>query len=188
MEPLLHFFKKYFPRSSKRGSIIVENALLFPLLVTVLLGSYEMGRYILLQQKLIRSSATIADLVSRSATLTTAEIDDIFNATRSVMVPFNTGANSVMIISSVTRTGNNAPRVTWQRRGAGSLGTPSTIGVQGGNATLPPGFVLPPGDSLIAAEIVYNYSPTFFAQVFHARTIHHYSYMHPRLSPQVVLN
>jgi Flp pilus assembly protein TadG len=43
----------------------VEAALVFPILLTLLLGTFDMGNGILANQKTIRASQIVADLMSR---------------------------------------------------------------------------------------------------------------------------
>ena len=50
----------------RRGALAVEAAMAVPVLAVLLLGGVEVTRFVLLNQKLERTSATVADLVSRS--------------------------------------------------------------------------------------------------------------------------
>ncbi|WP_025899434.1 TadE/TadG family type IV pilus assembly protein [Sneathiella glossodoripedis] len=50
----------------KSAVAMTEFAMLLPLLLLLTVGSFEVGRYALLTQKLDRISATMADLVARA--------------------------------------------------------------------------------------------------------------------------
>lgn len=61
---------------SEEGLAAVEAALIFPILLTLLLGVYDMGNGILANQKAIRASQIVADLITRERTVSAADIDE----------------------------------------------------------------------------------------------------------------
>jgi Flp pilus assembly protein TadG len=143
----------------KAGVAIAEFALAFPFLVLLLLGGFEIGRYVLLEQKLESVAVQTADLVSQAQSISTSELDDIFLAASSIMAPFSLGDKGVIIVTSVSASGGQPAKVNWQRAGGGTASATSLIGTPGGNATLPAGFVVRNGESLIVAEAFYNFTP-----------------------------
>ena len=143
----------------KAGVAIAEFALAFPFLVLLLLGGFEIGRYVLLEQKLESVAVQTADLVSQAQTISTSELDDIFLAANSIMTPFSLDSQGVIIVTSVSASGGQPAKVNWQRAGGGTGSATSLIGTPGGNATLPTGFVVRNGESVIIAEAFYNFAP-----------------------------
>ena len=143
----------------KAGVAIAEFALAFPFLVLLLLGGFEIGRYVLLEQKLESVAVQAADLVSQAQSISTSELDDIFLAASSVRTPFSLGDKGVIIGPAVSASGGQPAKVNWQRAGGGTASATSLIGTPGGNATLPAGFVVRNGESLIVAEAFYNFTP-----------------------------
>jgi Flp pilus assembly protein TadG len=143
----------------KTGVAIAEFALAFPFLVLLLLGGFEVGRYVLLEQKLESVAVQTADLVSQAQSISTSELDDIFLAANSIMTPFSLGDKGVIIVTSVSASGGQPAKVNWQRAGGGTASATSLIGTPGGNATLPTGFVVRNGESVIIAEAFYNFTP-----------------------------
>ncbi|MDH3700594.1 MAG: pilus assembly protein [Alphaproteobacteria bacterium] len=168
----------------KRGGILVEFAMAMPVLLILLIGGVELGRYVLLNQKLDRTVMTISDIVASSTTVTTAEIDQIFDATGLILEPFPFGAEGTVVISSVRRQ-TGSPKVIWQRSGAGSLSVTSLVGVQGGNATLSDNDLVDNSQAIIIGEVFYQYTP-WFTDLIPSSIIRHQSAFRPRQSNEVV--
>jgi hypothetical protein len=143
----------------RTGAILAEFAMVFPIFVVLILGGYEIGRYVLLQQKLASVAVATADLVSQSETITATEVDNIFLAVDHIMVPFTLGDKGRVIVTSIGATGGQAPTVNWQRSGGGTGSGTSRLGAPGGAATLPAGFVVRDGESVIVSEVFYHFSP-----------------------------
>jgi hypothetical protein len=153
-------------RMNQEGLAYIEFAMIAPFLIALLMGTIEMTRFILITQKVEKTSVTIADVVSQASTIKTTELNNIITAANQVMSPYSFGPKGYVIISSVTQTGNytlsNPPLVNWQYKSAGATGSwikPSKIGVVGTAATLPGGLTLDDKDNIIIAEVFYNYSP-----------------------------
>lgn len=142
-----------------RGAVLTEFAMAFPILVVLILGGFEIGRYVLLQQKLQSVAVETADLVSQAETIKATDIDNILIAVDHIMTPFELGGKGVVIVSSIGATGTNPPKVNWQRAGGGTASAVSKLGPAGSNAVLPTGFVVRPGESVIVSEVFYNYEP-----------------------------
>ena len=100
---------------SDRGGVMIEFGFAMPVLVLLMLGGVELGRYVLLHQKLDRTAMTVSDLVARVQTVTTAEVDTIFTAANLVMEPFTMGTQGAVVISSV-KEDSGSPKVIWQRQ------------------------------------------------------------------------
>jgi Flp pilus assembly protein TadG len=166
--------------SDRRGLAAVEFAMMMPILVTLLLATVEIGRYAILYQKLDRTANTMADLVSQSQTITNTDINNLLAAVPNIMTPFSSTTLRKIIVSQVGLVSGVA-KVNWQRSGAGTYAGTSKIGVQGGNATLPAGFTVTATESLIVAEVYYNFSPFIFAPVAPAKVLYRPAYYRPRI-------
>lgn len=173
----------------RRGSVLVETAMAVPVLAVLLLGGVEITRFVLLNQKLERTSATMGDLVSRSVRVFAADLPDIFTAAGFTFEPFDLAGDGRVIVSSIYRTSGTSPRIIWQRAyGAGSGA--STFGVQGADAVLPAGFEVRTGENVIVSEAFFDFVPLFTGDmvgVLEARTLSTYSVMRPRFGPLTVL-
>ena len=186
----------------KSAVAMVEFAMLLPLIMIMTLGSFEVGRYALLTQKLDRISATMADLVARAEALSATEMDNLFNSTDHLAQPFDfTGAGMVIVTSVLGRDGMD-PIIIGQRSKGTITGASSKIGSDGGSATLPTVFTdgdgqtLAEGEGLIVSEVFYNYAP-FFAgdggkllpmDLFNGSTMYRQAFFRPRLSERTTFN
>lgn len=165
----------------RRGTLAVEVAVAIPILLALVLTGIEVTRYVLLNQKIERTAVTMSDLVSQAEVLTEAGLDNLFLATGYVMAPFDMGANGQIVVSSISTAGTSGPTIKWQRSFGGSAGG-SAFGVQGGAATLPTGFVVRPGESIIAAEAFYDFEPAFFDTLLDPVTLYSFAIFRPRFS------
>ncbi len=165
-----------------RGTAVAEAAFVVPLLVTLLMGGIEAGRYILLEQKITRLASNTGDLVAREENVTAADVDQIFTAVGFIVKPFTIDNKGLIFVSSVTRAvGSATPTIDWQYSGAGTASKTSQIGAAGGNATLPATFTMAEGDTVIIAESFYDYEPFFVFSVFiNPREIYHQAFYRPR--------
>lgn len=177
-------------RRDRRGTLAVEAAMAVPVVAVLLLGGVEVTRFVLLNQKLERASATVADLVSRSEKLYAAELPTVFVAAGFTFEPFDLAADGRIILSSIYKGGGTPPRVVWQRAFGGGGGA-SAFGTQGADAQLPDGFVVRDGENVIVGEAFFDFVPLFTGDMtglFDARRLSTYSIMRPRFGPLTTLH
>lgn len=174
----MNLFKRFI--RNNRGSAVVELALAFPVLLLLGFGSFEMTRYILIQQKISKTVSSMSDLVARSPSISNAEMTAMFQAVPHLMDPYNRADDMVVIISSVVNYGSG-PVVAWQRRGGGNIATASRIGTQGNAATLPAGFTLSTNENTIVSEMYYNFRPVVAPNIVGATTNYKVKFNMPRL-------
>lgn len=173
--------------ADRRGSALAEMAVIMPILVFIILAGFEVGRFALLQQKLNRAAVSMADLVSQANGITLADLTSLYEATSYVVRPFDLSTKGLLIVSSISKTGDNPPVVDWQCAGAGTATATSELGVAGSTATLPTGFTLAPGDNAIYAEIVYNYVPFLFPDLIGPKQVRHRALFRPRFGALTAL-
>ena len=178
-------FLRHLPILNTRGGVMVEFAFAMPLLITLLLGGVELGRYVLLHQKLDRTAMTVSDLVARVTSVTPSDLDTVLNAADLVMSPFDFGDKGVVIISSVKqKTPSGQPKVIWQRKGAGTLNQSSELGHTDTDAVLPNNALVSTTQAIVVGETYYTYTPWFITMI-PSTTIRHVAYFRPRLSNEV---
>lgn len=93
---------KLFLKSWKEdlsGIAAVEGALIFPILIFLMLATYDMGNGIVANQKLIRASQVTGDLITRERTVSNAELEEAINAGELALVPQNTATYGIDIVS-----------------------------------------------------------------------------------------
>lgn len=91
----------------------VEAALVFPIMLTMLLGVFDMGNAILINQKAIRASQVTADLVTRDRSVSMSEIDDAIDAGRLSFVPFSDATYGIDVVS-IRFDGDANPQIVWR--------------------------------------------------------------------------
>ena len=161
----------------ERGISAVEFALLAPVLIAFYLGLAEFCQGYMAQKRMGHAASAIADLVAQEDTITTIELDDIFDIGALIMKPFPT-ATLKQRVSAVTRTGTKV-KVDWSR------GDGLTALVKGSELTIP-ADLLSDGQSLIVAEATYDYdSPADYLMPGLTRFQHTY-YLRPRISDKVL--
>jgi Flp pilus assembly protein TadG len=164
----------------KDGALIVEAAMLVSVLTTLSLSGLEIARYALLHQKMERVAASIGDLVAQAETLSETDIANILAAVEHVARPFDVAVNGRVMISSIGATGSSPPAIYWQRIGAGSYAATSKVGTPGGTVALPAGFSVAAGDTVIATEVVYRYTPWVFPELVGTTEVYHSAWFRPR--------
>lgn len=184
---MINFLGKHFtrlPLRDDRGGAMIEFGFAMPVLIMLMMGGIELGRYVLLHAKLDRTAMTVSDLVARVTSLTTEELDTIFSATNLVMAPFSLDDRGVVIVSSVTEV-SGTPTVTWQFKGAGTLLVTSEVGAKGDNAILSDPGMVTATDGLIVGETYFDYSP-WLIDLIPSTRLRHVAVFRPRLNGAVV--
>jgi Flp pilus assembly protein TadG len=166
---------------NKDGVAYVEFALSLPFLLVLFIGSVEVTRFIIVSQKVEKSAVTISDVVSQAENITTTQLNQLITAVEQVMQPYSFDSNGFVVISSVSKTGTNAPRINWQYTGGGTWTQPSQIGTTGLTATLPNGLTLNDRDTVIIAEVYYNYTTLIPSELISNRQLYRVAVFKPRL-------
>lgn len=134
----------------RRGVSAVEFAMLAPVLIVFYFALAELCQGFMAQKRVGHVAAVVADLVAQDDVTSTAEINDIFQAGRLILEPFP-HADLDQRVSSVTRNSSGQVRVDWSRgSGMSARAANSTV-------TLPRADMLANGESLIMAEVAYDY-------------------------------
>lgn len=98
---------------SEDGMAAVEAALVFPVLLAVLLGTYDLGNAILANQKTIRASQVTADLIARNSMVDSVMIEDSIEAGELALEPFSTSSYGVDIVS-ISFDDNGDASIDWR--------------------------------------------------------------------------
>jgi Flp pilus assembly protein TadG len=94
---MMRHIKHYIKDTS--GIAATEAALIFPILLIVLLGVFDLGNGILAAQKTVRASQVTADLVTRSRTISQNELDEAMDAGELALAPFGVASFGVDVAS-----------------------------------------------------------------------------------------
>ena len=164
----------------EQGTSIVEFAIVAPILALLTMVSTDVGMYILLHQKLESAAFSAADLAARGDTISVAQLTDIYSSMAHIMDPFDVGANGVAIVSGVGAIEDDSPEVNWQMAGGGGLSAASQVGGEGEAATLPDELTILADQTVIVAEIYYQFEP-LFGMILNPVTMRRAYYARPRL-------
>lgn len=162
----------------RRGIAATEFALILPLMILVLAGTVELGNALLLDRKVTRAAHNAADLVAQARSVTTAELDDIFDAVQQILQPFP-ATMQITVTSVYFDPATNALRVVWSQTRNG------TALAQGSSFTLPQANMLLPGESVIVSQISYAYAPLFADLILDNITLKDQAFLKPRRVAQV---
>ena len=176
-------------RDDRRGAVLVEMAFAVPIVLVMILGCFDTGRYILLHQKMDRAASTMADLVSRPNSISQSDIDSMFSAASELLNPYDLTTNGLVVITSVSRAAGDSARIDWQHEGGGGLSVNSNVGTSVGQlATMPDGFTVSEGENVIVSEVFFDHEPMFLEYLLGSGVVSHTSVRKPRRSDLSTLN
>ena len=69
-----------------RGVAYLEFAIILPFILALLMGSIEVSRYIIVSQKVEKTSITLSDVISQGKTISTSNLDNMIYASSQVML------------------------------------------------------------------------------------------------------
>ncbi len=77
----------------------VEAAMIFPVMLTLFMGVFDLGNAILANQKTIRASQVVADLITRNNVVSATDISEAIEAGRLAFEPLDSSSFGVDIVS-----------------------------------------------------------------------------------------
>lgn len=161
---------------NEEATAVLEAAMLFPPMLTMLMGVFDLGNGIMLGQKTIASSQTAADLTARDRTVDAGEIEQIISAAQLAYEPF--GLNGFGIdIASVRFDENQVPEVLWRVTRDMQPNNSAVDSVEG---------LAPEGEGMVIATIRYSYRPLFSSLFMDDFNFQEVAFARGRRSPTVV--
>lgn len=82
-----------------RGVSSIEAAFIFPIMLLLFIGVYDIGNAVLMNEKVIRSSQIVADLITRENVATDDSISEAIEAGGLAFAPYSTDSYGVDIVS-----------------------------------------------------------------------------------------
>lgn len=184
-------------RQNQQGTILIEFAFTFPVILMTLMLGVEVFQFMMVQRKSSQTVNSVNNLISQNQQVDSTDITDIFNAVDHIMEPFGLIGNGQVIISQVSGTIGD-PVIVDQCRISGSVSLISKIGSVGDSTTLsavPGTFTLEDGEYAIVTEVYYQYEPLFVnlrsdlgGGIFTAQNIYHVAVQEPRFGRVVFTN
>ena len=156
----------------------VEFAMILPLLLTFWLGGVEVSQAVSVDRKVTLAARAVADLVAQATSVSTTDINDILNASSSVVAPWAV-ANLKVIVSQVKIDGQGNATVQW------SDAKNTTARPANQSVTVPTALKIN-NTWLIWGEVQYDYKPAIGYVITGTLPLKDQIYMRPRLSDCVV--
>ena len=158
----------------RKGAAAIEFALIFPIIFVLNVAAGEGLQAYIAQRQVAHIAATMADITAQSRTVTEEELDDILTASTAMIHPFPVQSLQQRVSSmSANASGTVATDWTQKRDWTGT-----------GGPAIPSGY-LHANESVVVADVIYDYRPTF--GLFLPETIRftRHAYVRPRLSAKV---
>ncbi len=165
-----------------RGVAAIEFAMIVPLLVVMFIGAVEFSQAITVDRRVSQVASSTADLIARTKTMTTTEMTGVMEVIEQLVKPYDHTLLKLTILN-VSAAPDDATNTTvcWAHQHNGGAGSYT----KGGSYALPTG-VVEAGDSVIVAEVKYDYTPLIFNHfITSTKTLEEKFYLKPRLSSYV---
>jgi Flp pilus assembly protein TadG len=114
----------------RQGVGAIEFAILFPILVMLYVGAFEITIGLSISKRAARSSAAIADVVTQQQTVNKAWLDDMPSVASAVFAPYGTDGLTVKITGiAIDATANPTVKWSWQQGKAAPYAANSAVTV-----------------------------------------------------------
>ncbi len=156
MTRLLRFRRFFASRFTlhEGGMAAVEFSLILPILVLLWLGGVEVTQGLSMDRRLNNLCSSIGDLVSRTKTITKANINQIFDIAPGAIYPYDT-TSLEMRVSAVNVDDAQNATVGWSRANSGTTAYTPGDSVN----SIVPATLRVAGTQIIMAEVNYTYKP-----------------------------
>jgi Flp pilus assembly protein TadG len=169
----------------EKGGVLIEAAIILPVLLIVFLGMVEFSNVFTAKRRVQAVASTTADLVSQAKSVTVADLSDIARIGAQVMLPFaSTGLT--LKIHSVAQDAQSRITEQWSCSWTSVTATPSCTAT-GLAYTGAPSGILRAGQSVIIGEASYAFRPAAGLFIASGVTLNAASYFRPRLVSSVPL-
>lgn len=155
-----------------------EFSLLFPILMTLMVGVFDMGYGILAAQKTIRASQVTADLVARHKTVSNSDVQEAIMGGQLALVPFDTTSYGYDIISlEFDENGQAEMPALWRQTSGNMAANDGFVNALTGLGS--------PGEGLIVVQVSFEYEPLFSGYLFGTMTFSEIAFLKPRNSSTI---
>ena len=145
----------------RSGVGATEFAILFPILVMLYIGAFEITVGLSVSKRAARAAGSLADLVTQQTSVTKTSLQDISSVAKAIFVPFNT-ANMKIKLTGVTMDGSANAKVMW------SWANDSTTAPYAANSAVTgvPADMLKANTFLVRADLSIPYKMLSFGPAF----------------------
>lgn len=175
----------------RRGVSAVEFAILLPLMITLFFGGHEVGQAITIYRKVSHTSAVLGDLVAQVSSITSAEVENVFDASVSIMSPYSATGAKMMVAAVKWDSTTSSWKIKWVKtRNGGGTGWTANGSPPTGKA--PPDGLKSTTQGVIVSQVEYTYTTgfkTLMQDIWGEQSINlgDIAYLRPRISNEVEL-
>jgi Flp pilus assembly protein TadG len=137
----------------ERGMAAVEFSLILPIMVLLWIGGVEVTEGLSIDRRLNNLCSSVGDLVSRTKTITKAQIDQIFDIAPGAIYPYP-ATSLQMRVTAVNIDGSQNAKAGWSRSDGGSAYSSG----QDLNSVVPEALRVA-NSQIIMSEVNYTYTP-----------------------------
>jgi hypothetical protein len=168
---------------AEKGIALVEFAFTLPVMVILYLGSIVVTQGMMTDRKVTLLTRSLGDIVAQDTNVTAGERDEIFNAARVIMTPYDVDPSVIDLrVSSVRIKLDGSSCVEWSLAPSGSTFARAPGEVLDG---LIPVAIRTPNTWLIMSEVQYRYNPIVGDDITGPILLNERLYMRPRSVSQV---
>jgi Flp pilus assembly protein TadG len=164
----------------REGVSAVEFAIVLPFMLTLYLGSVELGEGYQIQYKVTETARTVTDQASQYISIDSSTMSSILGASSTIVSPYSTGG-MVVTVSQVQIAANaSTGTISW------SCSLNGTARAKNSSVTLPADLQNPSSAvNVIFGEVTYPYTPTLGYAITGTITMYETSWFYPRLVQSV---
>ncbi len=136
--------------------IALEVGMLIPVMMTVLLGTVDIGTGIVVSQKVINASQTVGDLLGRNETVSNADLNEAVEAGKLTLMPYDATTYGVDIAGIQFMGGPKLPQIMWRE----TINMDPNAEILAGSVDLGKDQ-----DGVLGVSVRYIYTP-YFSSIF----------------------
>ena len=153
------------------GLAALEFAFIAPLMIVIYVGTVEISQVLTLDRRVTAIASATSDLIAQEEEMDQALLEDIFSASRHMIVPYDPASVSIVVTSALADPNTGKIKVGWSRASSG--------GEKRKQVTVPDGLVAR-GESVILTDVSYSYTPIIGHIIPQGFTIRDRIYVKPR--------
>ena len=131
-----------------RGVAAIEMAFIFPVMVILYLGLVDVTNFLQVNRRVTLTASTLADLVTQAdSTITTADIDGIFESARAIFEPLS--VEGISLNRWDFRIQDGSPTKVWEYSNGAGCGSEPTGGADMES-------LMEDGNDIVVARVCYS--------------------------------
>ena len=145
-----------------KGVAAIEFALLFPVLLIMFVGIFDVSSLVFCRNKMVRTAQDVSNIVTRGDT-TKSQLDSMLKAATLIAQPFDFNAFGNIIVTSVAHPDADPKKpaqIMWRDSYPGGTGQSRITATN-----LPGGVVVAPNETVIFTEVFFTFNPLFSASI-----------------------